>query len=365
MTKSQVLLDLPFDSSVDPQEFIRAAMQWHFDPKTGSAYWLERAKSLDFDPRKDVKSIEDLSLFPNIVNELRDIKVEDLIPRGYGAHPDVIGVYESGGTTGIPKRVIILRDWFELMETQLSAKFDAHEIPRTINWLNIIPSGPHIVGEIFRQQAIKRGGLVFSIDMDPRWVKNRIAKGLVNEVDAYVEHLVDQTAFLLRTQDIGLLVTTPSMLERIARHDDLLELVNQRVKGIIWSGMHMDADTRHLLRTAVFPGVKLVGVYGSTLIVGGVPERPGLSFDDPCIFDPYSPFITFRVVDPVTGSTVNYGERGQVVMNYVSKNMLLPNNLERDTAIRVKPLVGQMGDAVGDVSFITQLDGAALIEGVY
>lgn len=54
--------------------------------------------------------------------------------------------------------------------------------------------------------------------------------------------------------------------------------------------------------------------------------------DDPCIFDPYSPYITFSVVDPTSGRAVPYDERGQVVMNHVSKNALLPNNLERDTA---------------------------------
>jgi hypothetical protein len=32
---------------------------------------------------------------------------------------------------------------------------------------------------------------------------------------------------------------------------------------------------------------------------------------------------------------VPYGARGQVVMNHISKAMFLPNNLERDTAIRV------------------------------
>lgn len=365
MPKSHTLLNHPFGSEGNFPEFIRAAMQWHFDPTTGSAFWLERAKSLDFDPRRDIKNIEDLALFPNIVNELRDVRIEDLIPQGYGSHPDITGIYESGGTTGLPKRIIILHDWFELMATQMSSKLDAHEMPRAVNWLNIIPSGPHIVGDIFKQQAIKRGGVMFTIDMDPRWVKKRLAQRLVEEANAYTEHLIEQAAFALRTQNVGIIMTTPSMLERIARHDDLVEVINQKVKGIIWSGMHMDADTRHLLQTMVFPNVKFVGVYGSTLIGGGFPERSGLSLDDRCIFDPFSPFITFRVVNATTGHTVDYGEQGQVVMNYVNKNMFLPNNLERDLAIRVKPLVGQVGDAVADISFIGNLGDAELIEGVY
>ncbi|MDX6484907.1 MAG: hypothetical protein QOF43_60 [Gaiellaceae bacterium] len=65
----------------DPDAFIRAVMDWHFSPTTGSPYWLARAKSLGFDPRADIKSFEDLTLFPNVINELRDVRAADLIPR--------------------------------------------------------------------------------------------------------------------------------------------------------------------------------------------------------------------------------------------------------------------------------------------
>ncbi|BCL79108.1 phenazine antibiotic biosynthesis protein [Ktedonobacteria bacterium brp13] len=365
MIESHSLLDLPLDAKVDPGEFIRAAMQWHFNSETGSAYWLERAKSLDFDPRKDVNNIEDLALFPNLVDELRDVRVEDLIPRGYGPHPDVVGVFESGGTTGPPKRVVFLRDWWDREEAWMSANLDAHGFPRNVNWLVILPSGPHAAGEISRGLASTRNGIKFSVDMDPRWVKKRIARGLAEEADAYAEHLVEQAAFLLRTQDIGILNTTPPVLERIARHDDLVELINQKVKGILWGGAHMDADTRHLYRTEIFPGVKLVGMYGSTMALGGTTERLGLTLGDPCIFDPPSPFIIFTVIDPATGRRVGYGERGQVVMNHLSKNMLVPNNLERDLATRIEPLPGQVGDAVADVSPVAQFDHENVIEGVY
>jgi hypothetical protein len=52
-------------------------------------------------------------------------------------------------------------------------------------------------------------------------------------------------------------------------------------------------------------------------------------------------------------------------MNHVSKNMLLPNNLERDLATRIKPQAGQVGDSVADVSPVAQFGNEAVIEGVY
>ena len=359
------ILDLPFGARLVSDEFVRAAMEWHFNAETGSAYWLQRAKTLAFDPRADVKSVEDLALFPNIIDELRDVRVEDLIPRGYGPNPDIVGVYESGGTTGAPKRVVVLADWWDRQLAWMSANLDAHGLPRKLNWLAVTPSGPHIIGELATRQATDRGGIRFSVDMDPRWVKKLIAAGKAADADAYAEHLVEQATFLLRTQDIGVVMTTPPVLERIARHDDLVELINEKVHGIVWGGAHLDADTRYLYRNEVFPGTTLIGAYGSTMILGLATERVDLTDDDPCIFDPPTPCITFRVVDPDTGRPVGYGQRGQVVMNHLSKNMLLPNNLERDVATRIEPPIGQAGDSVADVSPVASFGGADVIEGVY
>src|SRR5260370_28909870 len=111
MIPSPSLLDLPLDARVDPQEFLQAAMEWHFNPETGSTYWLRRAKLLPFDPRKDIKRIEDLALFPNIVDELRDVRAGDLIPRGYGSQPNFLCIPHSAGTTVPPKHVVALPDW--------------------------------------------------------------------------------------------------------------------------------------------------------------------------------------------------------------------------------------------------------------
>ena len=35
----------------------REMMEWHFNPETGCPFWLERAKRLAFDPRRDVKYV--------------------------------------------------------------------------------------------------------------------------------------------------------------------------------------------------------------------------------------------------------------------------------------------------------------------
>jgi phenylacetate-coenzyme A ligase PaaK-like adenylate-forming protein len=359
------VLELPSDIQPDPDEFLRAAMRWHFSPETGATFWLERAATLGFDPVRDIRGFDDLTKFPNVANELRTARIEDLIPRGYGPRPDVVGVYESGGTTGAPKRVVLLREWLDQLIRWSSAQLDGHGVPHGVNWLTAVPSGPHMVGPIIAHQAAFRGGLAFAVDLDPRWVKKLIADGRPAEAGAYGDHLVEQLSYVLHTQDVGVLMITPPVLERLARRDDLVKLVNDKVRAINWVGTQMDADTRHLYRTEVFPETILYSGFGSTMILGNASERHGLTDDEPCVYDPFSPYMTFKVIEPDTGESVPYGERGQVVMHHVSKSLLLPNNLERDHATRIAPLAGQVGDSVADIAPVLEFDNEAVIEGVY
>ena len=358
------LLELPFDSRPDPDEFVQAAMEWHFSPETGSPYWLQRAKALDFDPRRDIKSHADLHLFPNVVNEMRKVPVHELIPKGYGPRPDIVGIYESGGTTGAPKRVVCPRDWLDRLVEWSNANLDEHGFPRGVDWLGLTPSGPHIVGEIFRRSAATHGRYGFQVDLDPRWVKKLIAEGRKDQADAYAEHVIDQAAFVLRTQDIGVLTITPALLERLVRCDDLVKLVNDKVRAIRWGGTQLDPDTLHLYRTEIFPDTVLYGHYGSTMILGIAGQRAG-DTGDACVFDTFSPYVTFSVVDPATRRPVAYGERGQVVMNHVSKALFLPNNLERDLATRVEARPGRVGDAAADIAPVATFENETVIEGVY
>ncbi|MFE7192774.1 phenazine antibiotic biosynthesis protein [Kitasatospora sp. NPDC057541] len=359
------LLDLPFDAGPDPDAYLRAAMRWHFSPETGSPFWLARAGSLGFDPLTDVTTHADLAKFPNLANELRTARVEDLLPRGYGGRAEVVGVYESGGTTGAPKRILLLRDWLDRLLGWSSAQLDLHGVPQDVNWLVVGPTGPHMVGDVIKAQTALRGGLAFTVDLDPRWVKKLISAGRGEEAAAYAEHIVDQVAFVLETQDVGVLLCTPPVLERIARRDDLARLVDEKVRAINWVGTQLDPDTRHLYRTEVFPKAVLYSGYGSTMILGNASERPGLTDDDPCVYDPFAPYMSFGVVDPETGRTVEYGERGQVVMHHVSKGLLVPNNLERDLATRIPAPPGQPGDSVADIAPVREFEDETVVEGVY
>jgi hypothetical protein len=53
------------------------------------------------------------------------------------------------------------------------------------------------------------------------------------------------------------------------------------------------------------------------------------------------------------------------VMNHLSKGMFLPNNLERDSAIRIPGPEGQVGDSLSEVQPVAAFEGEPVIEGVY
>jgi phenylacetate-coenzyme A ligase PaaK-like adenylate-forming protein len=303
------LIDLPRAQPIeDPQAYLKAVVQWHFGPDTRSTYWLNRAKDLDFNPLTDVTTFEDLALFPNIVDELRDAPVRDLVPAGYGPNPPT--VYDSGGTTGAPKRVIVLPDWQEQLTAWHAAEVMQQPGLRDGGVRMIGPTGPHVFGQMQRGLAAILNSVLFTIDLDPRWVKKLVACGAAEEAAAYVEHIIEQAGHILRSQHVTLIVTTPPLLQAIARHDDLVEVINDKVLRIQVGGAHLDEDTRDILRD-IFPNAVLHNAFGSNMILGAVPTRQPLQEHDPVIFDARSPYITFSVIDPQTDRPVSYGERAR------------------------------------------------------
>ena len=88
----------------------REVVQWHFDPDTGTPFWLERAKTLDFDPRRDIQTYADLDRFGSFEDEwLRGGPVRRWVPKAYASKP--ICTFETGGSTGVPKSRINWMDF--------------------------------------------------------------------------------------------------------------------------------------------------------------------------------------------------------------------------------------------------------------
>ena len=119
---------------------VREIVQWHFNAETGSPFWLERAKQFTFDPLKDVRGFSDLRKFGLFEDEwLRGGPVRRWVPKAYAEKP--IFVFETGGTTGVPKSRINVDD-FRIDYELFSETLPDDKFPRGANWLKLGPSGP-------------------------------------------------------------------------------------------------------------------------------------------------------------------------------------------------------------------------------
>ena len=96
---------------------VREVVQWHFNPETGTPFWLDKAKTFDFNPLTDVHGWDDVKKFPVFEDDwLRGGPVRRWVPKGFGDKP--VYVFETGGTTGLPKSRIVLDDFkidYEMM----------------------------------------------------------------------------------------------------------------------------------------------------------------------------------------------------------------------------------------------------------
>jgi hypothetical protein len=348
-------------------DWVRAIVHWHFDPATGSPYWLRRRASLDFDPLADVVIAADLRRFADMSADWSTVAVEDLLPSGR-AHAHAPSVFESGGTMGRPKRIVETSsrargvEWVDRVlagHPRFPAAGDGH-------WLHIGPTGPHIVGRSIGRLAALRKAFCFYVDFDPRWVKRLVADARRDEVGRYVDHVVDQALAVLADQDVRVIFATPPVLEAICARPPALEAFRARTRGLIWSGTSISTETLRLLEQEIFPDAAVVGLYGNSLM-GIAPQRPRLIDDEqPCVFQPFHPYALVEVVDPGDpGRVVDFGQRGRVRLSLLTADLFLPNVMERDGAIRVAPTADFPWTGVSAIGPLQAAGGPAIVEGVY
>jgi hypothetical protein len=357
------VFDTPVDQVPDPDELVRATMAWHFSPETGSPYWTGRAGELGFDPIADVKSLADLRLFDDVAVDWARIPADRLIPRG-AAGGERFGVYESGGATGAPKRVVDASSRRRNVEYQ-SLLLDRVGFPRGGGWLHIGPTGPHVMGKNVTTLTGLRGFLCHYVDLDPRWVRRCVSQGRTDLFDLYLEHLTDQVKDVLDSQDIRAVSCTPRILERLVTRPDVYELLRAKVRGVIWGGTSASPETLRLFGEELLPEAVIQGAYGNTMM-GVAPQRPPVSGDAfRCVFRPFYPYTLIDVVDPGDPRRVlGAGETGRVRITTLTRDLFVPPTPERDTATRLVAADGYPGIELGGVR-PTEAAASTVVEGVY
>ena len=332
-------------------------VQWHFHESTGSPFWLERKSGLNFDPLTEVKGFDDLKKFPLFEDDwLRGGPVRRWVPKGLDGKPTY--VFETGGTTGVPKSRVVIDD-FRIDYEMFSETLPDEYFPKGANWLMLGPSGPRRLRLAVEHLCQFRGGISFCIDLDPRWVVKLIKKGWMDHLEAYKQHCIDQAVTILTADhDIKCMFTTPKLLESLAyglaERDTSIQEVG--ITGIFSGGTEFTPEwTRFCVEELLGgpteeSGVYMTPTYGNTLM-GLACSRPVIAEESYKIaYYAPQPRAVVEVVDfEDHKQVVPYGETGRVKLYTMTKEFFVPGFLERDEGEREKPYEKYPWDGVSGV----------------
>ena len=337
-------------------------VQWHFSPDTGCPFWLEYASKLGWNPLTEINCYDDLDKFDPFEDDwLRGGPVRRWVPKAYRDRP--IYVFETGGSTGLPKTRVNIEDFrtdYELFSDTLS---DA-SFPRGADWLMLGPTGPRRLRLAVEHLAQHRGGICFHVDLDPRWVVKLTKSGRMREMHEYKDHVIQQALTILRAHDnIQCLFATPKLLEGLCER---ISLVTVGIKGVFCGGTQMTPQFHRFAREELLEGkIDFLPTYGNTLmgLACHRPFDPADNYD--IIYYPPSPRAMVEIVVPDDPKRiVDYGEVGRTRLTTLTKEFFMPRFLERDEAYRATPCDAYPWDGVGNVRPFAGL-ATPIVEGVY
>jgi phenylacetate-coenzyme A ligase PaaK-like adenylate-forming protein len=352
LTKAREILDA----------HVREIINWHFSPETGCPFWLDYASKLGWDPRKEITTYNDLDKFPFFEDDwLRGGPVEKWIPRGLAGRP--VYVFETGGSTGVPKSRVQIED-FRIDYEQFSETLPDEYFPKGSDWISIGPSGPRRLRLSVEHLAQHRGGICFSVDLDPRWVIKLLKRGDYLMADRYKQHVVDQALTVLKAHDnIRCMFTTPKLLEAVC---EKINLRKAGITGIFCGGTEMTPQFHRLaVEELLGPGIYFAPTYGNTLMGLAVHKPPAPEDNWAIIYYPPAPRAMIEVVDPDNPlEVVPYGATGRTRLTTLTRETFIPRFLERDECEREPPCEKYPWDGVRNVRPFSGFK-TTVVEGVY
>lgn len=346
--------------------WVREVVEWHFDPATGCPFWLEWAEKAGWDPRREVRGFGDLRKFGHFEDEwLRGGPVRRWVPKAWSDKP--IFVFETGGTTGIPKSRIAIED-FRIDYELFSETLPEECFPRGSNWLMLGPSGPRRLRLAVEHLAQHRGGICFCVDLDPRWVIKLIRKGWMDHLKAYQAHVIDQAISVLSAgHDIRCLFSTPKLIEALANRleEDGSSIRETGITGIFAGGTEFTPQWNRFANEELLDGVYMTPTYGNTLMGLAASPPSGAAEGYKITYHAPQPRAVLQVVDPDDADrVVDYGDTGRVMLTTLTKEFFVPRFLERDEGEREPPCESYPWDGVSGVRPFSALASSTTV-GVY
>lgn len=307
-------------------ERLRRVIEVHFDPAGGTAFWLDRAAARGLRPLKEIRARQDLAALGEMTPaDLASRPLQDFIPRRFHGRMREFIVGQTGGTTGDGHWTAYRRDEFaEAFIEPFVAAATALGFPRGEPWLFVGPSGPHIIGKaVGRLAEAMDAADPFSVDFDPRWARKLPEGSFARR--RYLQHVIDQAMRVVRSQDVGVLFTTPVVLRHLAAA--MSDAQRERIRGVHYGGMALAPEELLTFQRELFPKAVHLSGYGNTLFgcCLELSARPGRRLD----YYPFGCRLLFEVIGP-DGESLPAGREGQVRFTRLDESMLIVRMPERD-----------------------------------
>jgi len=267
-------------------------------------------------------------------------------------------VFETGGTTGIPKSRMVIDD-FRIDYEMFSKTLPDEYFPPGANWLMLGPSGPRRLRLAVEHLCQFRGGICFCIDLDPRWVVKLIKKGWMEHLEEYKKHCIDQALTVLSAgHDIKCMFATPKLLESLCTglEEQGKSFADSGITGIFSGGTEFTPQWTRFCVEEFFggppaeSGIYMTPTYGNTLM-GLACSKPVTAEEDYKIsyYAPQTRAATEVVNFDDHTQLVGYGETGRVKLTTLTKEFFVPGFLERDEGEREEPFETYPWDGVSGV----------------
>jgi len=373
MSTTQIDLETAVKQAKDRlNEHTYNTVQRHFHDSTGCPFWLSKKSELNFDPLSEVKVYDDLKKFPLFEDDwLRGGPVERWRMKDHAERPTY--VFETGGTTGVPKSRVVVDD-FRIDYEVFSETLPDQYFPKGGNWLMLGPSGPRRLRLAVEHLAQVRGGISFCIDLDPRWVVKLIKKGWMEHLEEYKKHCIDQAVTVLTANhNIKCMFGTPKLIESLCLglEERGTTLAETGITGIFSGGTEFTPQWTRYCVEELFggppeeSGIYMTPTYGNTLM--GLACSKPVTAEEKYKISYYAPqprAVTEVVSFDDHNSVVGFGETGRVKLTTLTDEFFVPGFLERDEGEREMPFETFPWDGVSGVRPFHEIAAATTV-GVY
>lgn len=358
MVFNQKKISLPWSNEeIDLDAHLERILKIHFHAEHGAPYWINWQKKHDINVPGEVHEIQDLlNIFSEPFDEtiLRELPINMFMPQRIDdemINKSDFMIGESGGSSGPPKR--ILNHWksFKRSAAFLDWVMDKHGFARGESFTYIGPTGPHLFGALVREVAHLRNGLFFCIDLDSRYIKHVIRKDKREHLDEYLVALKSQYQKIFETQELGILITTSVVLDRLIDQFDIEKL---GFKGVVHGGTSISPDQQETLLDIYQK--PFLGIYGNSLV--GISVQRPQETDTDIVYYPQLPKNVCWVgdFDQPLESQVKYGELGRICFIRLDESMFIPPCVERDQALRARGTDGFLSwDGLQDIEIVSDL----------